>query len=448
MSSKYLLHFAHEHVSFRWPELLALTSRYNCSFELISARDHLSSRPYIIIELNDETKQENLVQVARESFLLKDLYELWACSKESVEDLANQILLSPYFKGQRYSSQTDQPFRIECQSFASKLTQEVKINYMKKLKFLETFKSKIDLKNPKQIYTLFEFNDVDAKSSNILSKEYYFARHLARSSRALVEKFSLKKRHFIANTSMDPLLSFIATNVANVRRNDLVYDPFVGSGSLLVPAAYRGAYVMGADIDWKLIHGKSKPSRKGVKERQESECVRANLKQYGLESRYIDMLVSDITKRPFCERFTLDSIITDPPYGIREASEKIGGENKRKAISNGADGGGRRFPSKTNYGMVELLVDLLILSAKHLRIGGRLVYYLPVARTDEQFDEFIPTHPCLKLMSFCDQALTSKNYRLMVVMKKMKEPSCNDVVTVPQLISDKNFRAIYFGGKC
>lgn len=89
---------------------------------------------------------------------------------------------------------------------------------------------------------------------------------------------------------MDAGLSFIMANHAKVKRNDLVFDPFVGtggripaliltnmnlrglsslgfssaplcvSGSLLVACSQFGAYVCGADIDYNTIHGKGKPS--------------------------------------------------------------------------------------------------------------------------------------------------------------------------------------------
>ena len=44
--------------------------------------------------------------------------------------------------------------------------------------------------------------------------------------------------------------------MAHVKKNDLIYDPFVGTGSLLVGAAYYGAYVMGADLDYNVIHSR------------------------------------------------------------------------------------------------------------------------------------------------------------------------------------------------
>lgn len=60
---------------------------------------------------------------------------------------------------------------------------------------------------------------------------------------------------------MDPQLSLLMANQAQVKNGDLVLDPFVGSGSLLVAAAQFGAYVLGTDIDYLMLHARTRPSR-------------------------------------------------------------------------------------------------------------------------------------------------------------------------------------------
>lgn len=60
---------------------------------------------------------------------------------------------------------------------------------------------------------------------------------------------------------MDPQLSFIMANQALIKKGDVVMDPFVGSGSLLVAAAHFGGYVIGVDIDFLMLHGKTRPTR-------------------------------------------------------------------------------------------------------------------------------------------------------------------------------------------
>jgi tRNA (guanine10-N2)-methyltransferase len=51
-------------------------------------------------------------------------------------------------------------------------------------------------------------------------------------------------------------------------------DPFVGSGSLIVAAAEFGACVLGSDIDYLMLHAKTKPSRVGQKKRTKGEHLK------------------------------------------------------------------------------------------------------------------------------------------------------------------------------
>lgn len=438
MATRYLLHFAHEHINFIWIEFLSLTSLNNCKFKLISKIEDLRTQPYILVELEDDSTEESLVRSAKGSYLLKGLYEVWARSNISLDDLSEKASKSPQYLSGIYA-EPDQTFRVNCESYGSKLKQTTKVEWMSKMMFMETFNSRPNLSNPKQTYCIFGVNDgTDPK--NLPLKEYYFGRQLTTGDRAAIDRFSLKKRKFIANTSMDPMLSLIAANTAKVKPNDIVYDPFVGSGSLLVAAAYKGAYVFGSDIDWLLLHGKSRPTRVGDKERQEGESVRSNLCQYNLQDRYLDVMISDVTRSPLAEKLVVDSIITDPPYGIRECSEKIGGKKDRRPLKDHKV----KYPSKTVYTMRELCKDLLTLSVRHLRLGGRLIFYLPITKTERDLERFIPKHPSLTLIAYCEQKLAMKVSRLLLVMEKTKELESGDKVVVPQILSELKFRDAYF----
>lgn len=122
---------------------------------------------------------------------------------------------------------------------------------------------------------------------------------------------SLKTRKFIGNTSMDTQLSLLMANQALIQPGDLVFDPFVGTGSLLVSAAKFGAYVLGADIDFMMLHARARPSRITQKVREKDESIRANLKQYNCADRYMDVVVADFSNPLWSKRIKFDSIITD-----------------------------------------------------------------------------------------------------------------------------------------
>jgi tRNA (guanine10-N2)-methyltransferase len=71
------------------------------------------------------------------------------------------------------------------------------------------------------------------------------------------------------------------------------------------------AYVMGTDINYQMLHGKSKPTRVSQTVREIDESVLANLKQYNCGDLYVDVLVSDFSLPTWTDSLKFDSIITD-----------------------------------------------------------------------------------------------------------------------------------------
>lgn len=240
---------------------------------------------------------------------------------------------------------------------------------------------------------------------------------------------------------MDPILAFLMSNIAKIGSNDLVYDPFVGSGSLLVSAAFYGAYTCGTDIDFLLLHGLAKPSRCGEKVRAEDESVLANLKQYNLESKYLDIISADSSLPLIKEGFHFDAIVTDPPYGKREARERIGTMKVYKIPDELIAG---HIPSKLEYDINDIYKDLMNFAAKHLKLSGRILFWAPYSNAPEeeiqerkakQFPQFnfFPeeftqleielrkrfSHPNLKFISFAKQELTCKYSRILIAMERI-----------------------------
>ncbi|XP_065832199.1 tRNA (guanine(10)-N2)-methyltransferase homolog [Oscarella lobularis] len=168
------------------------------------------------------------------------------------------------------------------------------------------------------------------------------------------------------------------SNQAKVKPGQLVLDPFVGTGSVLIACACYGAHVVGADID---IHGWGKTSRAaGPKTRGPNDNLYMSMKQHGLEARYVDVLTADAARPAWTQRSPLfDAIVTDPPYGVRE--EKIG--SKKSQINTVAEEyKADHIPAVAPYRLSEVLSDLLQLANNTLTAGGRLVYWLPVSRAE------------------------------------------------------------------
>lgn len=132
-----------------------------------------------------------------------------------------------------------------------------------------------------------------------------------------------------------------------------------------------------------------------LQKREEDESIQANMKQYNLEHRYLDVLVNDFAASFWKDSIQFDSIITDrewkiwfciffllkqflAPYGIREATEKIGTSKENYTVKE--EHLSTHIPAKIEYGISNIYQDLLIFSAKHLTVGGRLVCWFPVFR--------------------------------------------------------------------
>ena len=267
---------------------------------------------------------------------------------------------------------------------------------------------------------------------------------------------------------MDPELSLIMANMGQARPGTLVLDPFVGTGSMLFTAAYFGSMVMGTDLNKTLLHGVGKTSRSSSKTlkltskfKGKDENMAATMAQYGLAGRFVGVLASDQGNPPWKECQPLgmfDSIITDPPYGIREGARRAqtlppkgtasgggkesltGGDVVTPAASGaaaaaagagaaeagagagaGAAGGEeRKYPGRGARYERDLVFDeLLNFAAETLLLNGRLVYWLPVIQ-DEYNDDQVPLHPCLHLISNCEQPLSGKLARRLITMVKSK----------------------------
>ena len=100
-------------------------------------------------------------------------------------------------------------------------------------------------------------------------------------------------------------------------------------------------------------------------------------------------------------------------------------------------GGNLKEASRGAYRQVypqgDVNADLLALAARALTVGGRLVYLLPstyglgagVKSCDGEAaapsGRMLPEHPCMQLISCCEQPLTGSYARLLVTMEKIAE---------------------------
>lgn len=81
------------------------------------------------------------------------------------------------------------------------------------------------------------------------------------------------------------------------------------------------------------------------------------------------------------------------------------------------------IPSCVAYSVEEILRDLLAFAAQRLRVGGRLVYWMPT--TDRYRESDLPLHPCLEIIANSEQPLTARWRRRLITMVKITEYDAN-----------------------
>ena len=230
-----------------------------------------------------------------------------------------------------------------------------------------------------------------------------------------LQEYSLKRRRYLGPTSMDAELSFIMTNLGQVGRGCIVFDPFVGTGSILLSCAVQGAYCVGTDIDIRVLRGRNR-----------EENVLSNFRQFGLPRPELIRSDNGIYHRHFRadddnDCCLYDAILCDPPYGIR-AGARRSGSRRSEVIPVRPENRHDHIAQTRPYAVQDVMADLLDVAARTLVMGGRLVYVIPSFATDFDPTVDLPRHPCLELVHVCYQPLSSAELgRRVVSMRKIAD---------------------------
>ena len=255
----------------------------------------------------------------------------------------------------------------------------------------------VDLKAPAVRFVLLE--DGDAAGEEELHK-VWFTREVAEGSRGLTERLSLRRRPYVTTTSMEPKASLVMSNVAGLQLGEKVLDPMAGGGGLLLAAAQLGAgLTVGVDVNSSI----------------DVSRVESNFHDLGLTPP-ADFIFGDVGDPNVQERLypwgPFDVLVADPPYGKRE-----------------------RGPVRAEGAIQEAVYTLYDLAAnnKLLRVGGRLVYFLPMDPCWASRDvvPLLPSHPCLTLMDISRQPLNTRLDRYLISLHKHRAAHQGEAVLMP-----------------
>ncbi|KZV88323.1 tRNA guanosine-2'-O-methyltransferase [Exidia glandulosa HHB12029] len=409
-----LVRFAQSHQEFRIPELLSVAQV--CGFELKIPDDADATRPFMVLDLPDEHHARLL---ARRCILIKAVSEFWATGA-TAEELhvavkANEAAWRPY----EHTS-----FKFLVGAYNQTISSAEQRARMESLRYMD-FDGKIDLKHPELVMEWWEEYDDAGELSGLprgggkgLLRQIFFSRAIEDgSARTLVHKFDVKKRAYFGNTSMEAEISLLMANQTLASPGKLMYDPFVGTGSMLYTAAHFGAIVFGSDIDGRQIRGRGT-------EKKETPGVESAARQYGLAGRLLGCATFDVTRNPWRRGGLFDAIVTDPPYGVRAGAKRLGRKDLTKQrtspvrLSDGILSHVKPdyIPPTRPYELADLARDLVRFARWALRPGGRLVFFLPTV-TDEYAAVDIPTLEGMELVANSCQDFGSWGRRLITMRK-------------------------------
>ncbi len=402
---RYLVRFKDRHEELAVAELEALCRLCGCVGLSIAAADRF---PFVHVAAANLTPAL-CARVCERSMLVQGFYEEFG-QGTSYEELLQSLDLER-FRAQAYGEGAS--LRVAVEVYGSSLTQAEKRDRIFRVLAVLTERVKVDLKNPTLNLFIFE----QMKSRNNIGNELvkiFFGRQVAVNENSLQATYSLKERRFLNTTSMDPCLSFVMANLGLCRPGALVFDPFVGSGSVLVSCAHFGAACAGSDYDPRVFHDEAQQA-----------TIADNFRQYGFPERFLGVVRADFSQAWLRRgRPLFDAIVTDPPYGVREGIKKIGPKpNKPKKPRPAEDAPGYvHVPQRVNYPYAELLQDLCNLAAETLVEGGRLVFW-HAADKEQPVEQFcaaaeLPRHPCMRLLNVGIQICGTVNRRLCLYEKQ------------------------------
>ncbi|KAF7428315.1 hypothetical protein PC9H_007536 [Pleurotus ostreatus] len=452
MPTKYLVVFAQSHSDFRIPELKSIAELHGFPLHLPDPCD--PNRPFMVIELDQE---EHARLLAKRCILIKSISEFYG-QGDNYDQLhaavrKNEALWEQY--------KQDTSFRFSVAAYNHSITKSRQREVMESFGYME-FLGRIDLKSPTIVLGCYEeYGDTRGKefSNKVVDGQFrqvYFGRLIEEgSARALISRFDVKKRAYFGNTSMEAEISLLMANQCLARPGSLVYDPFMGTGSMAYPTSHFGSFVVGSDIDGRQMRGKGKQPTPGV--------LRAAA-QYGTAHRIVDLLTFDVTRNPWRCGGLFDAIVTDPPYGVRAGAKRLGRRRsptpkqleaylEHQAAPRPADQ--PYIPPTKPYELSELARDLVVLARYLLKPEGRLVFFLPTVN-DEYEDVDIYTMLCegMELIANSLQDFGSWGRRLVTIKKitsdiypiPFSDNSGQSQSTAQHEPAHKDFREKYFQG--
>jgi tRNA (guanine10-N2)-dimethyltransferase len=150
----------------------------------------------------------------------------------------------------------------------------------------------------------------------ITSGKFVFGLKLAEMEILTFSERRPRKKPYFHPSAMPSKLARCMVNLARAKPGELVLDPFCGTGSIMIEAAFVGCRVLGFDVQRRMAIG-----------------TRTNLKHFRVKEESV--VVADSRKLPLTQ---VDHVVSDPPYGRSATTMKSTTKELVKGVLDSAHG--------------------------------------------------------------------------------------------------------------
>ncbi len=165
-------------------------------------------------------------------------------------------------------------FRIRCRKIGGRgKISEIERKVGKVIAEKRAEKRKVNLENP------------DFELRVLVDGKIYFCRKIAKINRGKFEDRKVQYRPFFSPISLHPRIARALVNLSQIRKGEILLDPFCGTGGILLEAGLIGGRIVGSDIDKKMVDGcKRMLEHYGIKGYKLFQCNIADLDVHGIDA--------------------------------------------------------------------------------------------------------------------------------------------------------------------
>jgi tRNA (guanine10-N2)-dimethyltransferase len=331
---KYLFELSKEHNTLPKAEILSCLSAENIDYDILDTNEDI-----LLIESN--TSDDKINELANRLALTFFVNDFMFSSRHSVQEIIKPTTRNPLKKlGSIAIKYKNRSNIIDSQPIVKALAE------------VYTSNREVNLENP----------DIEIRGL-ITDSTLYVGSKIAEINRSQFEERKVQNRPFFSPISLHPKIARALVNLTSIKKDEVLLDPFCGTGGILIEAGLMGIKVIGSDIEEKMIEG----------------CKKTldfyNIKDSKLYCSDISNIHDHID--------TVDAIATDLPYGKSTTTkgEKMDQLYDRafKSMSKLLKQDGRAVVGLSKKNLIPLGQKYLNLVEKHdLKVHRSLTRYFAV----------------------------------------------------------------------